>query len=302
MHRSTNTGAITKGSILFLAGLGVSAVFIGCLPGTSSGNDPQKTAAIPYCKTWECDSIVVRAFLDSNGQPDTRIDRGDGDRISWLSLSGIHMVPPEIARLDGLEYLALDGDFPEVPISMGQLRSLDYLELESDNLADIGDWLGNLVFLETLIIRSSSLTELPHSASKLKHLRRLDLSNNLLDSLPEGIGNFVSLNELVLNNNRFQSLPSAIGNCARLTTLRLNDNRLESLPATIGKLTQLMYLSLRENPIREFPEEITNLMKMENLDMYGLLICAPSPKVRAWLDIANPDWERQIPESACAEP
>lgn len=299
MRCTINNGDMKKGSVLFLIGLGVSGIFNGCFPGSVSGNNPGNADAIPYCKTWECDSTVVRALLDSNGQPDEPIDRGDGDRMTWLSLQGIHKVIPEIARLDGLEYLVLEGDFPETPVSMGQLRSLDYLEIGSDKLSDIGDWLGNLRYLETLIIHSRSLAKLPGSASKLKRLRRLDLSNNLLDSLPEGIGNFVALEELILNNNRFQTLPSGIGNCTRLTDLQLNDNELKSLPATIGKLTELFFLFLRENQISGFPEEISNLKKIENLDIYGLPFCAPSPNVRNWLDTIDPDWERQVSDSAC---
>jgi Leucine-rich repeat (LRR) protein len=293
-----NKGKTMKASLLFLPSLIASGIINGCLPGGDSDNSLKP--AIPYCKTWECDSMVVRALLDSNGQSDGRIDKGDGDRITWLSLARIHKVPPEIGRLDDLEYLALAGDFSEVPVSMGQLRSLGYLELESDGLADIGDWLGNLPFLETLIIRSSSLTKLPNSAAKLKYLSRLDLADNQLDSLPQGIAGFVALEELILNNNRFQTLPSVIGNCTRLTRLELNDNRLKSLPATIGKLTELMFLLLRENPIKEFPEEITNLKKIENMDMYGLRICEPSPTVWNWLDSVNEGWERQIAAFDCA--
>lgn len=294
-----NTGEIRKAPVFFLLWSGVAGMLTGCLPGTGSENDPYKPG-IPYCKTWQCDSMVVRALLDSNGQPDEPVSRGDGDRITWLSFSGIRKVPPEIGRLDDLEYLRLTGDFTELPVSMGQLRSLDYLEIGSDELTDIGDWLDHLGFLETLIIRSRALTKLPHSAAKLKYLRRLDLSDNLLDSLPEGIGYFVALEELVLDNNRFRKLPDAIGNCTRLTDLGLMDNELTSLPAAIGKLTELRYLRLRENPISEFPEEITNLKKIENLDMYGLRVCAPSPNVRKWLDIVNEGWEGQIPDSACA--
>jgi hypothetical protein len=293
-----NNGKIMNAPALYLLGLGVAAIFNGCLPGTASENDSAKPA-IPYCKTWECDSMVVRAILVGNGQPNGRIDRGDGDRITWLSFAGIDNVPPEIGRLDGLEYLVLGGDFLELPGSMEQLRSLNYLELRSDSLNDIGEWLGNLYFLETLIISSSSLNVLPKSATKLRFLRWMRLSDNSFESLPEGIGNFVALEDLELDNNRLRILPDEIGNCTRLTSLRLSDNQLESLPAAIGKLTELTHLSLRDNLIREFPEEITNLKKIENIDMYGLPFCEPSQNVRNWLDIVNEGWERQIPASAC---
>jgi Leucine-rich repeat (LRR) protein len=294
-----NNGKIMNAPGLYLLGLGVAAIFNGCLPGTASENDSAKPA-IPYCKTWECDSMVVRALLDGNGQPDEPIYRDAGSRMGWLSLSDIHTVPPEIGRLDELEYLVLRGDFPEVPISMGQLRSLKELELESEELADIGDWLGNLTHLDGLVIHSTSLTKLPNSAAKLKYLRRLDLADNLMDSLPEAIGGFTELRELDLENNRFQNLPSVIGNCPHLVTLSLNDNRLERLPATIGNFKNLRYLSLSGNPISELPEEITNLKELETLYLNGTLICTPSPNVRSWLDNVDPGWEDQIPDSACA--
>jgi Leucine-rich repeat (LRR) protein len=294
-----NDGKIMNAPVLCLLGLGVAGILNGCFPGTASEND-SLTPAIPYCKTWECDSMVVRALLDGNGQPDEPIYKGAGARMVWLSLSGIHTVPPEIGRLDELEYLVLSGDFPEVPISMGQLRSLKELELESAELADIGDWLGNLTYLESLTLYSTSLTKLPNSAAKLKDLRRLDLTDNLMDSLPEEIGGFIALRELALGNNRFQNLPSAIGNCPHLVTLSLEDNRLKSLPATIGNFKNLRYLSLSGNPIRELPEEITNLKELETLYLNGVPICAPSPNVRGWLDNVDPGWEDQRPDSACA--
>jgi Leucine-rich repeat (LRR) protein len=158
--------------------------------------------------------------------------------------------------------LAATSFFGEVPTSMGNLRSLIYLNLYNCNFA------GNI----------------PSSIGNLTNLMLLNLvHNSLAGNIPPSFGNLIQLAFVALNSNHLSG-PISFGleNLTQLVVLDLRGNRLTgSIPSSIGNLTKLyeLYLSGNEFDQGQFPISIFNLKNLNVLEITNnnlggtLLIC-----------------------------
>jgi leucine-rich repeat protein SHOC2 len=126
---------------------------------------------------------------------------------------GVEMENGRVVKLD-LEQFGLTG---AVPTEVGQLASLEVLDLGGNQL-----------------------TSLPAEIGQLTSLTKLNLCGNHLTSLPAEIGQLTALRELSLFSNHLTSLPAEIGQLTALEELSLGGNRLTSVPAEIGQLTSLV--------------------------------------------------------------
>ena len=90
-----------------------------------------------------------------------------------------------------------------LPSSIGEMRSLRYLD-----------------------VHFNELHGLPHAIGRLTNLEYLNLSSNFSDlqELPETIGDLVNLVELDLSNNQIHALPDTFGRLEKLTKLNLDEN------------------------------------------------------------------------------
>ena len=95
--------------------------------------------------------------------------------------NGVEMENGRVVQLD-LEQFGLTG---AVPAEVGQLASLEFLDL-----------------------RHNELTSLPAEIGQLTALRHLNLSNNWLTSLPAEIGQLAALRKVDLDNNKLTSVPA----------------------------------------------------------------------------------------------
>jgi len=78
--------------------------------------------------------------------------------------------------------------------------------------------------LNSLYLNDNNLTSLPESIGKLTKLKALYLGGNKLETLPESIGNLTNLEKLSLRMNKLESLPESIGNLTNLEGLWLYSN------------------------------------------------------------------------------
>lgn len=90
-----------------------------------------------------------------------------------------------------------------LPSSVGELRSLRYLDVHFNELHGLPQTIGKLTNLEYLNISSnfSDLTGLPETVGDLVNLRELDLSNNQIRALPYTFGRLEKLTKLNLDQN-----------------------------------------------------------------------------------------------------
>ncbi|KAL2632404.1 hypothetical protein R1flu_017090 [Riccia fluitans] len=126
------------------------------------------------------------------------------------------MSSPEGIQLKGICNLqALSG-------MIGQLSHLQSLSLSHlTNLNVIPESLGNLYSLQELEVENCPIESLPESLGQLSSLRRLKVSwCTNLKTLPDSIGDLSSLESLNLSGSALDSLPDTIKNLSQLKYLK----------------------------------------------------------------------------------
>jgi len=191
-----------------------------------------------------------------------------------------------------------------LPESIGNLKSLQKLRLESNQLETLPESIGDLESLQELRLEENQIKTIPESIGKLSLLKELDLENNQLKTLPESIGNLKSLQELWLGDNQLKRLPESIGTLKSLKVLVLEGNQLKSLPESIGTLKSLQTLVLGNNPLRTLPESIGNLKSLKKIVLGSdQLTCLPeSLKNRKIIEVEEKRYESpKIGEEECCK-
>ncbi|WP_299897654.1 hypothetical protein, partial [uncultured Aquimarina sp.] len=153
----------------------------------------------------------------------------------------------------------------EIPVSIGNLISIEILSFQSNNLSgvipnEIGD-LQNLLFIN--FFENSLSGSIPQSIGNLTNLKGLRLySNELSGIIPSEIGNLTLLENLELYKNELTGIiPVSIGNLINLEVMDLEGNNLEgSIPSTISALKELVRIRLSNNNLSgTIPQEIGSL-------------------------------------------
>lgn len=90
-----------------------------------------------------------------------------------------------------------------IPSSIGEVKSLRYLDVHFNELRGLPNTLGKLTNLEYLNISSNfnDMTELPETVGDLVNLRELDISNNQIRALPYSFCRLENLTKLNLDQN-----------------------------------------------------------------------------------------------------
>jgi hypothetical protein len=90
--------------------------------------------------------------------------------------------------------------------------------------------IGDLRQLARLSLNSNRIEELPSTISELKELRVLELYDNRLRELPESMAGMVGLEVLQVRGNQLREIPEGIAELPRLAALFIADNPLVRLP------------------------------------------------------------------------
>ncbi|CAO2814263.1 unnamed protein product [Amaranthus hypochondriacus] len=194
-----------------------------------------------------------------------------------------------------LQYLILDllPDIQSLSHSLGELQSLQYLQIRGSNLKCLPDnitrltnlqelelhWCPNLEYLPPnfgefvsltgLSIKGCKIRELPKTIVNLKNLLVLDVDQCLrLEELPTNFDELVSLNKLFLTYCGIKNLPTDILKLHKLTVLDLRGCfKLKTLPPYLSQLVNLEKLHIRETNIKLLPCSIKSLKNLEVLDL-----------------------------------
>ncbi|KAG5514361.1 hypothetical protein RHGRI_035687 [Rhododendron griersonianum] len=145
------------------------------------------------------------------------------------------------------------------------LSCLKELRMENCNLSCLPNEVGNLISLETLDLGKNNLRTLPDNICNLTRLKKLYLSDCDVSHLPSEIGRLIALEALILEGNSLLTFPDSICNLTRLKNLNLSDCDLSHLPSEIGQLISLQKLNLRGNNLLTLPDSICNLACLEVL-------------------------------------
>ena len=147
-----------------------------------------------------------------------------------------------------------------LPSTLGQLKNLTTLKLNSNRLTVLPPEIGNLLSLRHFDLGVNQLTELPGELFQLTKLNTLNLNVNQLTEVPPEIGHLTSLQHLGLGLNRLPKVPGEIGDLVNLQQLSLGRNQLTIIPSEIGKLTNLKDLDLVRNKLISLPPQLADLL------------------------------------------
>ncbi|KAF7153145.1 hypothetical protein RHSIM_Rhsim01G0099900 [Rhododendron simsii] len=183
--------------------------------------------------------------------------------LKELNMDGCHLsyLPEEIGNLISLQTLNLaKNNLSTLPNGICNLTCLKRLCLEGNNVSNLPSGIGRLTSLESLNLSRNNLCTLPDTIGKLSCLEKLLVGNNNLSHLPSEIGDLDSLVTLVLEgNNGLRVLPESIYKLVRLRELNLNDCNLSHLSSEIDRLISLLYLCLAHNISLTVPDSIWHL-------------------------------------------
>ncbi|GLT28893.1 hypothetical protein SLA2020_037960, partial [Shorea laevis] len=195
----------------------------------------------------------------------------------WLGdMNCGRQLPESIGDLKSLQYLSLSCNLEgSIPASIGNLSQLTYLSLSYNNLSrQIPSSLANLTQLTSLGLSINQFSgPIPASIGNLRQLTSLQLSSNKFGGqIPSSLGNLTQLTSLGLSINQFSGpIPASIGNLRQLPSLFLYSTNLSGqIPSLLANLTQLTFLSLSNNQFSgPIPASIGNLRQLSSLFLYS---------------------------------
>jgi len=141
------------------------------------------------------------------------------------------------------------------------------LDISHQNVNNLSKTIGTLKSLQSLYLDSNTISLLPDSIGQLKNLLTLFIHQNHLQTLPDALGNLKQLQALNLETNYLTILPSTFGSLHSLIACTLENNQLCTLPAEIGQLSKLVYLDLTKNQLESLPKTISNLKNLKFLNL-----------------------------------
>ena len=170
-------------------------------------------------RTLDLNSVVAPAAADKQ--------KRQSDKLAQLCSA--------VGRLSGLEKLTFDKNCLVDFESIGQLRELKALTLNSNRIETLPESLCILRNLRRVAARSNRLLELPSAIGRLEGLESLDLKGNKLTYLPASIGQLISLKHLDVSENNIGQLELSICDCVKLDKFELKQNPLTKPPFSVAK-------------------------------------------------------------------
>jgi hypothetical protein len=155
---------------------------------------------------------------------------------------------------------------------------VEFLDLSSNQLCDIPDWIGELANLKVLFLSNNRFTEVPRALRHCRALRMLGmranqieylasdalpaslvwltLTDNYIQILPDNLGRFGGLQKLLLAGNQLSHLPESLRGSITLELLRISANTFEVLPDWLFELPALAWLAIAGNPCSAVPRQV----------------------------------------------
>jgi len=157
--------------------------------------------------------------------------------------------------LNLIKYFASANHIPKVLRYANVLKNLR--EITIKNCSDVPETLFNIRQLQVLNLQSNQLTNIHDNISQLTDLTKLDLSDNRIRDFPKSVYKLPCLLRLYLDNNDINEIPADITQLTNLEELWLAKNKINKFTDEITKLTQLQELKLTDDII--IPDYIKKL-------------------------------------------
>ena len=203
------------------------------------------------------------------------------DDLLIFNRSPLNKEPEFLGRFNGVTKMFVSGGFPDgIPEEIGELTSLEEIELYQNGAKRLPDSFAKLVNLKTLELRITTLEEIPIALKDLPNLSHLRIEGSHYDytpthfKIPSWLGEMPALRTLELTYLQEQTLPETVFS-PELEHIRLAQlTQLRSLPASLSNCTQLKSILIAtSNQVTELPlgmENISSLEEIEIVNMKGL--------------------------------
>ncbi len=173
------------------------------------------------------------------------------NKMQELVISGnpLKSLSPDIHKLTELRIIkASQCQLGAVPLSVGDLQSLQQLELGGNLLQDF-------------------LPRVPKEAIRLTALSSLDLGHNRLGQVPSALKHLPALTTLVLAYNQIVDIRKLCRpEFARLFVLDISNNKVAQVPNSLAfYLTSIQNLNLANNDIGKMPHNIGLLPQLKTI-------------------------------------
>ena len=151
--------------------------------------------------------------------------------LSYICFNSFFAIPESIGKLAKLKTLIIyhNEDLTLLPENIGNLKTLQRLDINYTSITTLPETLGNLSNLRELYIRHCPITTLPKNFERLTNIESLSLAGNQLKEIPEVIGTFTHLKKLDLEENPLGALPKSLTKLINLEVLQLAGTNLKSL-------------------------------------------------------------------------
>jgi Leucine-rich repeat (LRR) protein len=201
------------------------------------------------------------------------------------------LVPEALRSLTWIKSLILAGNFALLPYWIGDLTSLQMLEISSNYLSRIPKFLQNLTSLKKLVLGvGDSFLTIPAWLGKIIALEELEIYGfypykraafkiqgnfpllkklrlRRWSMLPEWKYKFAPIEEIEILHCKLPEIPEWLGTIKSLKKLIITCNQFQAIPDSIGNLTSLEYLDISSNKIENLPDAICNLKSLKYLNI-----------------------------------
>ncbi|MCE7737537.1 MAG: hypothetical protein GPJ54_21785 [Candidatus Heimdallarchaeota archaeon] len=191
------------------------------------------------------------------------------------SRDGENTIPEEIWDLTGLKYLKIFGKHRYISEKIGNLESLENLDLSSNQISILPESICNLVKLEYLNLGYNEIIKLPKNIGELKSLSWI-FADWYMINLPTSFSNLnlekvaISIDEddHEISSKKLEMLieynpPSYLQ--TKFSSIYLNCLDLNIFPPFISKLSNLKSLDIDGTSIKILPDEIVQLKSLNDL-------------------------------------
>ena len=197
-----------------------------------------------------------------------------------LSIKNIDGFFTTLSELPELKELWIRvGDSTILPASIGRLRKLQRLSLDSRKITRLPEEIGKLTELKVLSLEGNHLKELPQSFYSLKKLESVNLGFNQIESISNDIQGLKNIESLQLTKNNLKEIPPFIGELQKCKKLLLSNNQLRNLPKSISSMGALEELSVSNNQLSGLLNDFAGLKKLSRLDASQNLITSLDPSI-----------------------
>ncbi|XP_026827400.1 leucine-rich repeat-containing protein 40 isoform X2 [Ooceraea biroi] len=182
-------------------------------------------------------NLVMLTYVDLsyNNLHDVPFGMGFLVRLVTLNLSHnmIKELPPDITSMRSLRTLDVSYNQLEILPPLGELRKVERIMFQSNNLKSFPDTLGCSA-LTVLHLDNNNISEIePEYLEALGNLKKLTLQNNKIKIIPEEVINLLHLEVFDLSQNKISVIPPYIGTMPNLKQFIIKGNNIKNVRADI---------------------------------------------------------------------